>query len=178
VRRPHFSVGALMGVVLAAALGFAALHAATLVWASAVFTAAVAMLSAASLLAAASPSPSRWPWLGFAAFGWIYLLTTFWLWPTTNGVTAPPYLPKLLLDYATPKQSTASVVVVEEGYQGDIIWPGPITPAPGQRVAYHHQYRRIGHTLTALIFGLLGAALGRLFGPPVRPLPAPRGDAP
>src|SRR6478736_4388773 len=97
---PRIRIAAAMGLVGTAALGLAALRSATLLWASATFTAAVAILSIAALRAAASRGPSRWPCLGFAAFGWVYLLTTFWLWPASNGVTAPPYLPKLLMDYA------------------------------------------------------------------------------
>jgi hypothetical protein len=28
--------------------------------------------------------------LGFSLFGWVYLLTTFWLWPGPNGVSTRP----------------------------------------------------------------------------------------
>jgi hypothetical protein len=166
VKHLRFSLGALMGLVSLVAISFAALRSTSLLWASATFTATVVILSVASLGAFAARGTSRLPWLGFAAFGWVYLLTTFWLWPGNNGVTAPPFLPKLLMDYAVPQQGNASFVTMDRGPQGEMSRneysqvPG-VRPAP--RIVHLHHYRRIGHTLTAILVGILGALLGRFF---------------
>ena len=102
LRRVRFSIAGLMAAVFILAVGFAGLRAASLLWASALFTSAVTLLLSAVLGAAACQGPSRMPWLGFGVFGWTYLLATFWLWPAPNGITAPPLLTKALLDYFQP----------------------------------------------------------------------------
>ena len=105
--KPRLSILGLMAVVLFVAVGFAALRSTSALWASAVFTLTVALLSASILGAVARRGDARLPWHGFAVFGWAYLLTTFWLWPEPNGVTAPPYLSKHLIDYFQPSTANA-----------------------------------------------------------------------
>jgi hypothetical protein len=96
--RVRFSIASVMAVVLFLAVGFAGLHVASVLWASALFTITVTLFAAAILGASACRGPSRMTWLGFGIFGWTYLLATFWLWPGPNGVSAPPLLTKPLLD--------------------------------------------------------------------------------
>jgi hypothetical protein len=175
--RFRFSIAGLMAAVLVLAVGFAALRAASALWASAVFTLTVILFAAAILGAVASRGPSRIAWLGFGVFGWTYLLATFWLWPVPNGVTAPPFLTKALLDLFQPSLNTATVMTIDPGPPGETsiepppnvstIIPGTgnlatTTPFPG-RIINLRDYRRIGHMLVAIILGLLGALLGTLF---------------
>jgi hypothetical protein len=76
-----------------------------------------------------------------------------------------------------PSLNTTSVMTTDPGPTGEISpEPPPIvaTPAPGSstlvsmapfagRVVNRLHYRRIGHTLAAIVFGLLGALLGTLY---------------
>ena len=79
--RIRLPIGGLMGVVVVFAVGFAGLHAATPLWASGLFTLTFALLAAAVLATVSCQGRARMAWLGFAVFGWTYLLATFWLWP-------------------------------------------------------------------------------------------------
>ena len=97
--RLRFTLAQLMAAVIFIGLGFAALRSASLLWASAVFTLTVAVLSAAILGAMARRGRARMTWAGFALFGWVYLGTTFGPWADGNGVTAPPYVTRWVLDY-------------------------------------------------------------------------------
>jgi hypothetical protein len=166
-----------MAVVLVLAVGFAGLRAATALWASAVFTLTVTLLTTALLGAIASRGRPRIACLGFCISGWVYLLTTFWLWPEPNGVSTPPYLTKALLDALKPVSTSAAAMVVDPGPAGEmrsdpvqcVTTPHPANPnvsnfAPftGRVVNLLH-YRRIGHMLAAVGFGLLGGLLATLF---------------
>jgi hypothetical protein len=174
--RIRFSIAGVMGAVLVFAVGFAGLSAASALWASAVFTLTVTLLAGAIVGAVACRGPSRIAWLGFGVFGWTYLLATFWLWPVPNGVTAPPFLTKALLDSFQPSLVTAKVTWMDPGPLGEMSTeppPNVATPVPGRmgmptytpfagRVVNRLHYRRIGHTLAANVLGLFGALLGTL----------------
>jgi hypothetical protein len=172
--RIRFSIAGLMAAVLVLAVGFAGLRAASPLWASGIFTMTVTVFAGAIVGAAACHGPSRFAWLGFGFFGWTYLLATFWLWPEPNGVTAPPFLTKALLDYFRPSSNTAAVMWIDTAPAGEMSTDPPLmvstmvpgtaniatsTPFAGRAINRFH-YRRIGHTLAAIVFGLLGALLG------------------
>ncbi len=72
--RPHFSLGTLLLAVLFAGVAFAALKSPSETWASALFTLAVAVLLVATLGAVHRRERGRAYWLGFALFGWVYLI--------------------------------------------------------------------------------------------------------
>jgi hypothetical protein len=127
-----------------------------------VFTLAVTLLTAVILGSVVRPGRSRISWLGFGVFGWTYVLTTFWLWPAPNGVTAPPFLPKALLDYFQPSSNTAAVMWIDTAPPGEMSTEPP-SFAGRVRVANRLHFRRIGHTLAALVLSLLGALLGTVF---------------
>jgi hypothetical protein len=101
--RLRFSLAQLMAAVIFIGLGFAALRSASRLGASAVFTLTVAVLSAAILGAMARRGRPRMTWAGFALFGWIYLGTIFGPWADGNGVTAPPYVTRWVLDYTAAR---------------------------------------------------------------------------
>jgi hypothetical protein len=113
--------------------------------------------------------------LGFSLFGWVYVLTTFWLWPGPNGVSAPPFLTKALLDAVQPPPQTPIAMTIDPGPVGEMSTEPPpkvattIRPGITQLVIYTGRvvnllhYRRIGHMLAAIAFGLLGGLLGSIF---------------
>jgi hypothetical protein len=172
--RLRFSIAGLMAVVLIFAVGFAGLRAGSALWASVMFTITVTLLAAAILGSAACRGPARMAWIGFAVFGWTYLLATFWLWAEPNGVTGPPFVTKALLDYFQPIDN-AAVITIDRAPTGERttteyvptlgMRPGTMIPAgppPGVRVVNLFHYRRIGHCLAAIVFGIAGAVLGKL----------------
>jgi hypothetical protein len=180
--RYRFTLAQLMAVVFFLALGFAGLHVASVLWASAVFTLTVAGLSVAVLGAMARRGRARMTWTGFALFGWVYLGTTFGPWAAANGVTAPPYVTRLVLDYWDSK--LWSVHRAETHQSGEELFSrftpvlppppvaAPLSPAlaPTPRAPLvltpdAFQFRRIGHCLAAILFGLVGAIVGRLMAP-------------
>jgi hypothetical protein len=73
MRRPRFTIGNLLVLVLFLAVGLAALRAASEGWDSAVFGLTLLVMLASVLLAVHRDGPRRAYWLGFALFGWTYL---------------------------------------------------------------------------------------------------------
>jgi hypothetical protein len=174
--RLRFTLAQLMAAVIFIGLGFAALRSASLLWASAVFTLTVAVLSAAILGAMARRGRARMTWAGFALFGWIYFGTTFGPWADGNGVKAPPYMTRWVLDYTAVRLLNTNWRV-DSGMSGEVLFlpfptrgigggmgggvPGPPAAVPlVPHDAFH--FRRIGHCLMAILFGLVGAVMGRL----------------
>jgi hypothetical protein len=120
-------------------------------------------------------------WAGFALFGRVYLGTTFGPWAAVHGVTAPPYVTRWGLDYWDSKLWSGSPLHrMDTGPPGEELFtrftlpppavatggPPPVTSAavpvvPGLFPDSFH-FRRIGHCLAAILFGLVGAILGRL----------------
>jgi hypothetical protein len=177
--RLRFSLAQSMAIVLLIGVGLAALHSASVLWSSAVFTLTVAVLSAAILGAMARRGRVRMTWAGFALFGWVYLGTTFGPWADVNGVKAPPYVTRWGLDYWDSK--LWSVYRADTGPPGEVLFARPVLPPPPVLAANRpppamampprpvlvltpdaFQFRRIGHCLAAILFGLVGAVLGRL----------------
>ncbi|WP_422931766.1 hypothetical protein [Singulisphaera sp. PoT] len=165
----------MMVVTLLIAIGLAGLHAATGVWASALFTLTIFLLAASTLAAVAIQGKLRHAFSGFSIFGWIYLLTAFYLWPGPNGSYAPPYLSKALLDAVQPVASPPASMTVDLSSGGEKFFEDPpkvptsiqpgvtgMAPFTGRVINLYH-YRRIGHTLAALAFGLLGGLMGGVF---------------
>jgi hypothetical protein len=160
LRPVRFSIAGLMAAVFILAVGFAGLRTASSLWASAVFTSAITLFAIAMLAAAACRGASRMTWLGFGVFGWTYLLATFWLWPAPNGVSAPPLLTKAVLDYFQPSSNNSTVMWIDTAPAGEMSTDRAMTAPFAGRVVNRFHYRRIGHTLAAIAFGLFGALLG------------------
>ena len=155
--RLRITLAQLMAIVLFIGFGFAALRSASALWASAVFTLTVAVLSAAILGAMARRGRARMTWAGFALFGWIYFGTTFGPWADGNGVKAPPYVTRWVLDYwDAAKRGPVSRL--------DLM-PGEVLFSPFPPVLNPSHFLRVGHCLAALLFGLVGAVSGRLLAP-------------
>jgi hypothetical protein len=174
--RPRLTILAMLAMIGLAGVGLAGLRSATPLWASAVFSLTVAGLSAVTVGAAMG----RRPCLGFAVFGWAYLLAVFGLWPEPNGVTAPPFLTKALMDYFQPPVHQGSFwfpegtgeMFHEPGPAGEAAYETPrmvpsgvppiTAPFRGRTVNLLH-YRRIGHCLAAILCGLLGSPVATAF---------------
>jgi hypothetical protein len=76
MRRIRFTIGSLLGVVVFVAVTFAALREATDLWDSGVFTATLGLLMVSVLMAVHRNERKRAFWLGFALFGWSYLIAS------------------------------------------------------------------------------------------------------
>jgi hypothetical protein len=143
MNRPHFTLAQLMAVVLLVGFGFAALRNADEFWASAIYTLAITMIAAALVGALARKSEAHMAWTGFAVFGWTYLLV----------VQLPPWDIGGLGLGPIPKP----ILLVEWGIAR--LQPY-VYPTVDARVLT--LYEQISHSLGIILFGLVGAVLGRL----------------
>ena len=73
MRTSRFSIAGLMGAVLVAAVGLAALRSASPIWAGAMLLLTYVVLGLAILCAVLRGRARRAWWLGFCVFGWGYL---------------------------------------------------------------------------------------------------------
>jgi hypothetical protein len=158
----HVTILGLMIFVLACGVGTAALNASTTLWESIVFSTTLTILASSILL---TVQRRRTFWLGFALFGWIYLIASL----------IPPVESRLLstkgiayLDAKTAKWQNVRVSGVAFSGNGhsltdleDVrIWDaqtGKPIPRPFGSFA---NFRRIGHSLLALLAGTLGGFMG------------------
>jgi hypothetical protein len=159
----HVSILGLMVFVLACGVGTAALIASTAMWDRIVFSATLLILTAAILLAVVG---RRAFWLGFSLFGWAYLVSS--LIPlvesrllSTKGLA--------YLDAKTANRQSFPVAIAFSGNghsladleDGSIrIWDaqtGKPIPRPTGSFA---NFCRIGHSLLALLAGLIGGFMG------------------
>jgi hypothetical protein len=93
----RFSLAALMFAVLCVAVGFAALHAASEIWATAAFQLTILILLVAVVAAVFGGRGLRPFSSGVAVFGWAYIVLAFGPWFTAN--TAPHLLTTKSLEY-------------------------------------------------------------------------------
>jgi hypothetical protein len=174
--RPRLTILGMMALIGLAGVGLVGLRSATALWASAVFSLTAAALTAATIGAALG----RRTCLGFAIAGWAYILAVFGLWPEPNGVTAPPFLTKSLMDYFQPPVYPGSFLFPEgkrevfhdPGPAGEAAFEAPPmvvsgdppvkAPFRGRTINLLH-YRRIGHSLAAILCGLLGSLAATAF---------------
>jgi hypothetical protein len=171
MKRFHFSVAALMGVVLLLALGMASLRANTAMWASAMFTAAVILFATAIVAALAIRGLGRFTWTGMAVFGWVYLIIAFGPW-IGNATGPPPLLPSSLLDYIQDYvlsnghqpyvYFTESINQINKQmtFSGNLV-PGAAPPPGGYKTVDIRSYLQTGHSFGGMLFGIMGALVGR-----------------
>jgi hypothetical protein len=159
--RVRVTILVLMVIIGLVAVGLAALRNASTLWASSLFTLTVALSSAAILGSIACRGRARMTWAGFAVFGWVYLGIAFGAASASNGCTPPPLLTKALLDLIQHDAFGGVIQAIDTGSPGEGFDP-TMQPAAGMVVDLVH-VRRIGHTLGAILFGLTGSALGRIF---------------
>lgn len=76
MKRPHFRIAGLLGVVLFVAVALAALRESTELWDSGVFSVTLAVLLVSIVLAVYRRDRKRAFWIGFALFGGAYLVAS------------------------------------------------------------------------------------------------------
>jgi hypothetical protein len=160
MRRSRFRIGSLLILVVLLGVGFAALKEAGDLWDSAVLSSTIGVLMISVLLAAAREGASRAFWVGFALFGWGYLVLTAIpsIEPRLPTTRALAYLDSLVPGrysntwetngrFSYPKllitDGTSAMSLVRE-------WGGT-----------SENFVRIGHSLFALILANLGGLLSR-----------------
>src|SRR5205823_14555900 len=97
MRMPRFSIAKLMGAVLVASLGLAALRDGSELCAGVLFLLTCGVLALAVIGAACRREADRAWWLGFAAFGWGYLALAFWSPEAYSSSEVLPTLPTMTL---------------------------------------------------------------------------------
>ena len=141
-RPVRVSIAGLMGVILWMSLGLAALLHPTPMWAGLLFYLAAGLFSLGVVGVVCGRVDDRAWWLGFAGFGWGYLILSFW-WDT--WLPSPPFA-SLLFDLRR----------------------NVLAPASGQRPYDNfNSYRQISQCLESLLYAVLGGLLAHgLFGRP------------
>ena len=180
-RSIRFSIAGLMGAVLVAAIGLAALRNASETWAGVMLLLTCGVLALAVVGVVCRAGSERAWWLGFALFGWGYLALAFWSWHDASA----PELPTL----AWLEMLSTKVGLTPEGFgQGSGMggmgggmrsvpilalcasrggFGGAAVPAAG--AATDGSYAQIGHCLWALLLAIVGGFLAKLlFGIPAR----------
>jgi hypothetical protein len=173
----RLTIRLLMGLVLFVAVGVAALRHASELWASLLLTAALLLFAVAALGAACSRGPRRAACGGFAAFGFGYLALCFGPWASTE--VRPHLATSKLLDFvgawisrtSPPVFVTRKVPVLGDVphlgrlFATRVAAPGPARFAGIGPVAAtaNEPFVRVGHSLFALIFALLGGLVARYF---------------
>jgi hypothetical protein len=132
--RLRFTLAQLMAIVLFIGFGFAALRNPNDFWMSATYTLAFLMISVAPLGAIARKGRDRMAWAGFAVFGWARLL-----------VGALPYLTD-----AYSVQIPSPRLLTTLGFAYLMPW------------GYSSDHARVSASLEIILFGLVGAIVGRL----------------
>jgi hypothetical protein len=180
MRLPRFPIAGLMGLVVVAAVGVAALRFASELWAGVLLMLTLGVLGAAVLAFHERTEASRSWWRGVALFGWGYVVLAMGPWaaesiaphlPTTAGLDvryarmhpggaeagqARRLGEGALRDYIVAVNTTSganSAVAFSPG--GKLVVSGaPPGPAP-------EPFPRVGHSLWALLAACVGGLVGR-----------------
>jgi hypothetical protein len=148
----RFTLAQVMALVLLLGFALAALRSTDPFWASATFTLTLIVISAGLVGALTRKGRSRTTWVGFAVFAWACLFIDL-LPPRTSGGLGfgPLAWPPSLIDWGLAQLQP---------------YLRPVPPA--QSVvsgAFLTPYEHVGHALGIILFGLVGAVVGRLLAP-------------
>jgi hypothetical protein len=183
MRLPRYTIRSMLGVILFAGIAIAALRAADDAWDSGILGLVLLILLAAVLLAVHRTDRKRAYWLGFALFGWTYLVASLIppvgsRLPTTKGLTfIDPKIPGRHRAWATTvltftsTAGTNPVQTVASSPQGNTlasssqevirVWDfttGKLLTGP---FATTENFIRIGHSLLAMLLAFVGGRLSR-----------------
>src|SRR4051812_5876178 len=147
MRRAQFSIAGLMGLVLVASIGLAALRSGSETWAGVLFLVTCGVLALAVVGVACRGAGERAWWIGFALFGWGYLALAYWC-------SAP-----------TPRLPTIALLSALKG--GTVPLPQPRSPNGGMGggmvvgcffagAVADPPYWDVGHSLCSLLAAALG----------------------
>lgn len=178
--RLRFSIAGLLGVVLFISVALAALRDSTDAWDSGVLGLTLTILLTAILLAVHRRDRKRAYWLGFALFGWAYLVGSLVpavesRLPTTRGLaylhsklpekeTASQFLYRLLVPEEPWLSGSPQPVVADLTRAGASDWAytwmltGAAVPGTG---GSQQNFVRIGHSLLVLVVAFFGSRLSR-----------------
>jgi hypothetical protein len=138
--RLRFTLAQLMGIVLDLGFGFAAMRNADPFWASATYTLATILIAVALVGAFARSGRARTPRVGFAVFGWTYLLIVHLPDWSIGGVGYGPITkPLLLIEWGTARLQPY-IKPLPPGGGGSLLMP----------------YEQVSQTLGIILFGLAG----------------------
>jgi hypothetical protein len=183
MRLPRYKIRTLLGVVLFVAIAVAALRAADEAWDGGFLGLALLILLTAVLLGVHRTERKRAYWLGFALFGWAYLIAS--LIPPI-GSRLPTTMGLALIDSKIPGRQRAWVTSVlaytslagtnpVQGYvvpqqvntlvsspQGGVwLWDATTGKPLAALGGSSESFIRIGHSLLALALAFLGGHLSR-----------------
>jgi hypothetical protein len=166
----RWSIAGMMGMVLACAVGFAALRHPTILVASAAFTVALTVLLFAVL--AALRGRHRTFWLGFALAGWAYLyISVIHVHPFRDDPQEPYLLTSRLLNSlrrfnaqddqpippgAPPPETPPSIEDPSGGPSSGTVLERAVAHDPFDASDIFNCFFRIGHSLAAIVHGFAG----------------------
>jgi hypothetical protein len=185
MRRPRITIAALLGIVALVGVAVAALREPTDGWDSGVLGVTLMTLLTSVLLAVQRMEERRSFWLGFALFGWAYLVASLVppveaRLPTTKFLAhldplfgERPWINTLsqFIDQQNPSWARPDTSTVAFLPQGDIsmgtkqglvfLGTAPNGSPLALRGGTSQKFIRIGHLLLALILALVGGSLSR-----------------
>ncbi len=166
--RFRFSIAGLMAAVLVVAVGFAALQNASDWWCSSLFTITLALFLFATI--GAIRGGDRTFWLGFALFGWAYMIASYEPW-SKHAKTPPVLVTTKLLNRLYPHISTVPPDEVVIGGEG--AWKDPrnieiVSSFKAGKITFFRNdmdnFLQVGHFVASWLFALIGGTIGsRLF---------------
>jgi hypothetical protein len=170
MRAPRVSIAQLLWVVLFSGVALAALRSASDLWAALLFTLTATSLLVAVLGAVYRPRGRRAFWLGFALFGWAYLLLG--LVPEARSQLATTRLLDDVYARVLGRDGLTITLAPRPGGNQVASLDGS-TPVMAWEIASNsfvissgpraESFRRIGNSLFSLLFALLGGLLARRF---------------
>jgi hypothetical protein len=167
--KPRISILGIMAATALTATALMALRSTLEIWASAHFSLTLILLCLAILGIVYRRDERRAFWVGFATFGWPYLILCFGPVPGTS-IKPPPLITTKLLEIVYPHISTIppNKVIV----QGEGVWEDSrnikITSAAtlGKVTFFRNDtedFLRMGHAIASLIFACVGGFVAQSF---------------
>jgi hypothetical protein len=188
---PRFTIAGLMGLVVASAVGVAAVRFASETWAGVLLLGTLILLGAAVLGVVHRRGARRAWWQGFALFGWGYLFAAFGPWaadavaphlPTTAALDAlytkmhptgdeAQRLSAFVARGGGAGTATYAITTAAPSGGGSAPTAGMGSGAPPATFTFRVMlatptpefFRRVGHCLWALLAAVLGGLIGRAF---------------
>ena len=182
MKRYRLTIARMLGITASIGVGLAALRSATQLWASFAFTLTLGLLTISVLAAFYRCGHRRAFCVGFSACGWSYLVMCFAPW--FEGFVGPSLSTTAVLDFLYPVIRPAASPNGREALYSfgsdDVIsavGPGSIAPSElwleGERgepdgtrfgkvlVLSSGRFRRIGHSIFAVVAAFLGGFIAR-----------------